>query len=1045
MTSTGSTEPRLATTDSGVAAREREDRRLAIQRVVWIGGVIAWPLFAITDYLDASASPRHGILGTLLWLRFAGWLISGALLFVLRKPGRSDRVLAACDILGFGTYSLLTAVGALVMGGFGVNVCLGIMIVAFMRASLLPSHWGRAFAVATYTMLLLPATVLVGAFFDPRIAEDWLAPARLPPLVYSLGLIMAGIAVGSAGCHMAWRARQRVFAARRLGKYRLKARIGAGAMGDVWLARQELLGRDVAVKVLRNSERGATEGPDGADAKGHREYGELRRRFAREAKAASLLRHPNTIRVIEYGVGEDGHCFIAMELLDGLDLAALVERDGPLPPWRALHLAVQACGSLAEAHDLGIIHRDIKPANLFVTRVGDEDDFVKLLDFGTARMVEGGDSAGMTKLGAVFGTPAYMAPEACRGEPADARTDVYSLGAVLYFMLTGREVFRTKSVADTLLAQLKQQPEPISSHAPNPETAGVSHELEAIVMRCLAKDRDHRFQSAHDLAEALRGCVEFRPSGRRVDVSATVRRQGFSEAPKPVTVVVAPELGENEAAAEKLPAARPLSGNVSELEERRRAFLRVAWITCLIAWPFFVVTDILDALLSHQASALPTLLALRLGCFLVSAALIAAVKAPGISARRLALCDVLGFSGFALLVSLEAVFLPGFEERAVLCIMIVAFMRAALVPSHWTRAFAIAALTTAVYPLTLLAVGLADPARGAVWAAEAGVLAYALGQVVAASAMGAVASHLTWRAQRQVLEARKLGQYRLKTRLGSGATGDVWRARQDELDRDVALKVLRTRGDEDIDSLRRFAREAKAASSLRHPNTIRVIEYGASDDGVYFIAMELLDGMELEKLVKRDGPLEASLAIHLAVQACGSLAEAHGLAIVHRDIKPANLFVTRVGDDRHFLKLLDFGIAQMMDGEQSATTRGEGIFGTPAYMSPEACCGEPIDARSDIYSLGAALYFMLSGTEVFQGQTFAQMLVSHVQEAPELLSSRMLRCAPVRTVAPDLEQVVMRCLSKRAEDRFGTARELEDGLRACVDSREDVTRAARAA
>jgi serine/threonine-protein kinase len=373
--------------------------------------------------------------------------------------------------------------------------------------------------------------------------------------------------------------------------------------------------------------------------------------------------------------------------------------------------------------------------------------------------------------------------------------------------------------------------------------------------------------------------------------------------------------------------------------------------------------------------------------------------------------------------------------------MIVAFMRASLLPSHWSRAFAVAALTALVLPLTLLVAGIADPARGADWLANAGTMTYSLGQIVAASAMGSAASHMAWRAQREVLEARKLGQYRLKARLGSGATGDVWLARQDALDRDVALKVLRTRGDEDHASLRRFAREAKAASLLCHPNTIRVIEYGASDDGVYFIAMELLDGIELEKLVRKDGPIAPSPVIHMAIQACGSLSEAHERGIVHRDIKPANLFVTRVGEDRHFLKLLDFGVAKMIEGDASATmAEADGMFGTPAYMSPEACCGEPTDGRSDIYSLGAVMYCMLSGTEVFQGQAFAEMLVSHVEAPPEPLATRLR--GEHHEVPADLERIVMRCLSKRPEDRFATARDLERALRACADCDEETRRAA---
>jgi serine/threonine-protein kinase len=874
-------------------------------------------------------------------------------------------------------------------------------------------------------LALLPATVLVGAFFDERVWAEWLAPGRLEPLVYSLGIILAGIAVGAAGCHMAWQTRRNVHAARRVGKYRLKVRIGSGAMGDVWLARQEVLGRDVAVKVLRK------ERDDGRDA---------RRRFEREAKAASVLQHPNTIRVIEYGVAEDDSCFIAMELLDGVDLAMLVERSGRLLPARAIHLAVQACASLAEAHEHGIIHRDIKPANLFVSRVGEEDDFVKVLDFGIARMVEAG-GVGMTKLGAIVGSPGYMAPEACRGERADARTDLYSLGAVLYFMLSGHEVFPDRPPLETVLAHLKQDPPPLNL---SPAEGGPSGDLEAIVLRCLAKDPSARFQTARDLEHALRACPEYRPSARRVDPGKSVRRLRRSEPPPSSTSAEPPrpEAGGAAAPAAKAAPAAALTMGSRETEERRRALEYVAWITCLIAWPFFVVTDVLDALFTHRTETLPTLLALRCACALVSIALLICLRRGGLSRRALALCDVGAFLAFAFFVSLEGVLLPGFEERALLGIMIVAFVRAALVPSHWTRAFAISVSTTAVFPAVLFVAGLGSPHLAAQWGAEAGVLAYGLGQVIATAAMGAVASHMTWRAERELLEARKLGQYRLKARIASGATGDVWLARQDALDRNVALKVLRTRGDDERESLRRFAREAKVASSLRHPNTIRIFEYGASDDGVYFIAMELLDGVELDKLVKERGPLGASDTIHLAIQACGSLTEAHKLGVVHRDIKPANLFVTHVGEDRYFLKLLDFGIAQMVEGDAGSSLGEDGIFGTPAYISPEACCGEPIDARSDIYSLGAVLYYVLSGTEVFPGQTFAQ-LASHVETPPEPLSVRLQ--ASGRTIPADLERIVMRCLSKKPEERFAAARELEDALRDCVDCRDGEPHEARAA
>jgi serine/threonine-protein kinase len=272
--------------------------------------------------------------------------------------------------------------------------------------------------------------------------------------------------------------------------------------------------------------------------------------------------------------------------------------------------------------------------------------------------------------------------------------------------------------------------------------------------------------------------------------------------------------------------------------------------------------------------------------------------------------------------------------------------------------------------------------------------------------------------------------------------GDVWLARHDPLDRPVALKVLRENSARDEGAVRRFVREARAASRLRHPNTIRVFDFGASDDGVFYIAMELLDGLDLETLVSTGGPLSNARAIHLARQICSSLAEAHELGIVHRDVKPANLFVTQLGDQYDFLKVLDFGVAHMAR-EQTISPSGPGetpadVVGTPAYLSPEMVTGEPVGARSDVYSVGAVLYFMVTGSPMFPGKSFRETLVAHTMQDPLPPNAR------VDGVSADLERVILKCIAKQPAYRYQTVRELDAALAECVDADKWDNDAARA-
>ena len=283
-----------------------------------------------------------------------------------------------------------------------------------------------------------------------------------------------------------------------LGSYELVDVLGRGGMGQVWRARHRLLGRPGAVKVIRTD--ALSDDPDTVAM--------LLKRFAREAQAMSRLSSPHTVQVHDFGTTDDGAFYYVMELLDGLDLRTLVERHGPLPPERVVYLLLQACESLAEAHRAGLVHRDIKPANLHLCRVGIRVDFLKVLDFGLVKSLSVvQDETQLTRAGAAAGSPAFMPPEIVLGEAVDARTDVYALGAVAFWLLTGRLLFDEKTAIRTLMAQVDRPPEPPSRFAPAP----IPEPLDALVLACLAKNPAARPASVEALARDLLQVPTARP------------------------------------------------------------------------------------------------------------------------------------------------------------------------------------------------------------------------------------------------------------------------------------------------------------------------------------------------------------------------------------------------------------------------------------------------------------------------------------------------------------------------------------------------------
>jgi serine/threonine-protein kinase len=274
--------------------------------------------------------------------------------------------------------------------------------------------------------------------------------------------------------------------AERLGNYYVEEELGAGGMGQVFRARHALIRRPTAVKVMQVS---------GQDAQA------AVTRFEREVQLSATLTHPNSITIYDFGRTPDNRFYYVMEYLEGLDLQKLVERFGPIPPARSVFILAQACSALGEAHGRGIVHRDIKPSNIFLTQRGGLYDFVKVLDFGLAKQVSADDAAGLTKTGVAVGTPRYISPEAIKGtEHIDPRSDLYCLGAVAYWMLTGRPPFEAKSSVELLIDHVKATPD-----RPSQVTeVQIPPELDDIVMTCLEKDPEDRFPDAASLEAALR-------------------------------------------------------------------------------------------------------------------------------------------------------------------------------------------------------------------------------------------------------------------------------------------------------------------------------------------------------------------------------------------------------------------------------------------------------------------------------------------------------------------------------------------------------------
>jgi serine/threonine-protein kinase len=417
------------------------------------------------------------------------WLIAG-------RPTRSLAALGALDAVavcvGCGCLAFMTIHAENQI----LQVLLAITVTVMIRAILVPSTPRRTLLLTALAFTPTVAVCLVLHRGDGTLPGFTLGFQKLHMSLNTVLWSVLGVTVATVTSHVIYGLRKQIAEATEIGQYTLEAKIGGGGMGEVWRARHRMLIRPAAVKLIKKQALGSLPGDPEL----------LLRRFEREARATAALKSPHTVQLYDFGVAEDGTLYYVMELLDGLNLDTLISQYGPLPAERAVHLLRQVCSSLGDAHANGVVHRDIKPANIVVSRLGNVFDFVKVLDFGLVKLESrraGEDPLKLTTDGTTGGTPGFMAPEIVLGAPdADHRVDLYSLGCVAYWLLTGKLVFDAKSAVEVMFAHAKTEPPRPSSRGELPLPAA----LEDLIMACLEKDPARRPANAAILSARLEAC-----------------------------------------------------------------------------------------------------------------------------------------------------------------------------------------------------------------------------------------------------------------------------------------------------------------------------------------------------------------------------------------------------------------------------------------------------------------------------------------------------------------------------------------------------------
>jgi hypothetical protein len=472
-----------------------DTRELLRSRLRWAALTLAaaFAVFAVWHtylFLTRSESPYGGIVyGLHLFVTAALGVCGGTL---CRTCPMSTRRLRAKEIIIFG----LSAMFLLAMQWVDLHTCAvhhsymprpssPWLMLMFTYALFIPNTWHRA-AYAIGAMALAPIVLMI-ALWTTSAECGMILSADVDRFAEVVLIVTAAAVTAVLGVHIIGALRGEAFEGRRMGQYHLRELIGSGGMGEVYRAEHQLLKRPCAIKLIHPDRAG--------DPK-------ALARFEREVRATAKLSHWNTIDIYDYGRTANGTFYYAMEYLPGLSLDRLVKQYGQLPAARVVHLLRQTCGALEEAHQHELVHRDIKPANLFAAERGGLYDVAKLLDFGLAKPMMGDDVGQLTQDGTVTGSPLFMSPEQATGEDnIDPRSDIYSLGAVGYFLLTGQAPFVHNKTIKVLMAHAQEEVRP-----PSQRCADVPKDVERVIMKCLEKSPEDRYQSATQLATALAHC-----------------------------------------------------------------------------------------------------------------------------------------------------------------------------------------------------------------------------------------------------------------------------------------------------------------------------------------------------------------------------------------------------------------------------------------------------------------------------------------------------------------------------------------------------------
>ena len=481
------------------------------QRLVFCSLIAAVPFTffaacAATDFIELFGRQTVGLAGLGLSLVTLAVLLTTAGL-LRRLRGLDELWLRVAEVSTFGTMALFFAYWQFVVltatppSGYEGGVRHEQMA-SLAAAVIVHFNW---FVLIVFHGVFVPNTARRGTAITVAMVAAALAISGVAALVHeatgrnakqvfavSATILAAGAGLAVFGTTKMEALRREVLSAREavraMGQYRLRRKLGQGGMGEVYLAEHHLLKRPCALKrihpkFLNNPEQ--------------------LRRFEREVQMTARLRHPNTVEIYDYGRADDGTFYYVMEYLNGLSLEDLVAAHGPQPPDRVVHILRQVCGALREAHRLGMVHRDIKPSNVLIFPDGTPHDQIKVVDFGLVHSLadELDPEAKITRVGLIVGTPEYMSPEQASGSSIDGRSDLFSLGSVAYYLLTGREAFHRENPMKTLLAVVNEEPPPLVNFNPH-----LPADLAHVVARCLTKRPEARYASAAELERALGNC-----------------------------------------------------------------------------------------------------------------------------------------------------------------------------------------------------------------------------------------------------------------------------------------------------------------------------------------------------------------------------------------------------------------------------------------------------------------------------------------------------------------------------------------------------------